>query len=402
MTITIPEEYAELMKPNGHGNYLYIPQRFSELHPGAVGFFDKYGLWNTITDLSVPGRPEKDGYKAPSQAVYYDKPSESVWKTTTSSKEAEASFGLTGGLSGALTAAPVDVSAEAKNKWGKTGKAALITDDSVVVNEFLKAPCRDVITDWVKQNAQTLVKGPWGSYIKDYGLWAIKKTWSTQECAITMTSAHNRDTSAGIDVGATGIGKVGTSGSSTSKSNNEGWTTYKASEEDKALVVSYGGASFRLHRFKMFHSKNPLTQVQREASDSVEYAKPVFDENGNQTGVEFFRPVCDENGNVVGEQKIDREVEQKAREEEQKKLEEENAEFEEEVVVEGDEVVGEDESEAEAEREAARALAERRKKFSQKVMTIHNNPELSEEQKRQAFAALLAADVTVTTTTIPA
>lgn len=231
MTISIPEEYTELMKPNKQGNFLFTPQRFSKLHPGAIGFFDKDGMWHLITDLSVPGGPEKDGYKAPRRVVSNDKPFESTWRSKTSSKEAEASFGLTGGVSGALSAAPVDVSAEAKNKWGQTGQAALITDESVVLNEFLQTPCRDVITDWVKDNAQTLVKSrEWGSYIKDYGLWAIKKTWSTQECAIKMMSAHNRDTSGGFDVGATGMGKVGTNGSSSSKSNNENWSTYKAEE----------------------------------------------------------------------------------------------------------------------------------------------------------------------------
>lgn len=230
MTITIAEEYAELMKHNNGGHFLYSPQRFSKLHPGAVGFFDQDGAWNLITDLSIPGRPEEDGFTAPMKVVTYEVPAENIWKTTSSSKEAEASFGLTGGLSGALSSAPIDVSAEAKNKWGQTGKAALITDDSVVVNEWLKSPCRNIITDWVEKNAKKLVKGEWGSEIKDFGLWAIKKTWSTQECAIKMTSAHSRDTSGGFDVGATGIAKVGTNASSASKSNNEGWRTYKATD----------------------------------------------------------------------------------------------------------------------------------------------------------------------------
>ena len=230
MTISIHDEYAELMKANGEGYYLYKPQRFSSLHPGAIGFFDRYGAWNLITDLSEPGRPEKDGFTSLGRDLFYDEPTSDFWKTRSSGSEAESSFGITGGLSGALTAAPVDVSAEAKNKWGKTGKAALVTDDSVVVNEFLKAPCRTPIQDWVKKNAKALVKSEWSDDIKEYGLWAIQKTWSTQECAITMESAHSRDTSAGLDVGATGIGKIGGSGSSLSKANSKGWTTYKATE----------------------------------------------------------------------------------------------------------------------------------------------------------------------------
>ncbi|KAJ5937270.1 hypothetical protein N7454_004925 [Penicillium verhagenii] len=404
MTISIPDEYAELMKPINKGHFLYTPQRFSDLHPGAVGFFDKQGGWNLITDLSVAGRPEKDGFKAPSQVVNYEKPTESIWRSTSSSSEAESSFGLKAGVSAAAAAAPIDVSAEAKNKWGQTGNAALITDDSVVVNEWLKVPCRDVITKWVEQNAKDLVKGDWGSYIKDYGLWAIKKTWSTQECAIKMTSAHNRDTSGGVDLSGTGIGKVGASGSNMSKSTNEGWRTYKATEEEKALVVSYGGAAFRLHKIQMFHSKNPLKQTERAATDAQEIYKPIFDENGNQIGGEYFRPVYDENGKQVGEEKIDKEAEEKARQEEQKKFEEENPNAEDDFYVESGDVIGEDDEEEELEKEAARAQAEeeaqKRGEFSAKAREIYADQSLDEEQKKQAIKDLFKVDTTLTTTTL--
>jgi hypothetical protein len=123
----------------------------------------------------------------------------------------------------------MDVSATAKNKWGKTGKAALITEQ-VVINEGFEHPFTQPMEEWVKKNAKTLVNSVHGADIKRYGLCAIQKTWSTQECAITMESAHSRDTSAGLDLGATGAGKIGGSGSSLAKANIEGWSTYKADE----------------------------------------------------------------------------------------------------------------------------------------------------------------------------
>ncbi|KAJ5671699.1 hypothetical protein N7507_000826 [Penicillium longicatenatum] len=415
MTISIAEEYAQLMKHNGKGShFLFTPQPFSELHPGAVGFFDESGQWHLITDLSIPGHPEEKGFTAPKKVVTYGKPTEDIWKTTSSSKEDEASIGLTGGLSGALSSAPIDVSAEAKNKWGNTGKAALITDDSVVVNEWLNTPCRDIITEWVEKNAKTLASGEWRSYIKDYGLWAIKKTWATQECAITMRSAHNRDTSGGFDVGATGIAKVGTNGSSTSKSNNEGWRKYKATKEEIARVVAYGGAAFRLHKLPSFHrSMFKQTEKATTATETAVavYSKPVFDENGNEIGTEYFRPVFDENKQVIGEEKVDMEAERKAREEKEKRLQEElQKQLEEQRLKEEEEgafyfqageVVGEDDEEAEAEEEAVRALAEERKVFKEQVMAIRQNPNLTEEQKRKGLNALLAANTTETTETVP-
>jgi hypothetical protein len=223
------EEYAELMKRHDHGHFLYTPQKYSLVHPGSVGYFDKYGYWTQITDLSVKGQPEKDGYKGIDDDLVLGEPDDSMWNTVSSGSEAEISWGLEGGLSGALSAAPVDVSANAKNKSGSTGKAALITTGVVKNQRFVDAP-GPTMAQWVKDNAKTLVKSKYGGYIKDYGLWAIHTTWSTQECAITMDSAHSRDTSAGVDVGGTGLGKVGASGSSMKKLESKGWRTFEAKE----------------------------------------------------------------------------------------------------------------------------------------------------------------------------
>jgi hypothetical protein len=74
MTISIYEEYAKLMEPNGDGHYLYKPQPFSKLHPGAIGYFDSHGKWNLITDISVPGDPESKGFTGLVQPLRRTKP----------------------------------------------------------------------------------------------------------------------------------------------------------------------------------------------------------------------------------------------------------------------------------------------------------------------------------------
>ncbi|GIK01981.1 hypothetical protein Aspvir_006024 [Aspergillus viridinutans] len=395
MTISIQEEYAQLMEPNGDGHYLYKPQPFSTLHPGAIGYFDRHGDWNLITDISEPGHPEGLGFTGLDRPLRRKEPKESMWKTRSSGSEAEASFGLTGGLSGALTAAPVDVSANAKNKWGKTGKAALITGQ-VVVNESFKGPYTKPIEEWVKKNAKALVESDYGADIKKYGLWAIQKTWSTQECAVTMQSAHNRDTSAGLDLGATGVGKIGGSGSSLVKGNIEGWSTYKAKPSEIAYVVSYAGPIYKLHSIQILH-RNPLKQVQEQALDSTEYYKPVYDENGNQTGLECFRPVYDENGTKIGEKNVDKEAEKKQREEERNKMEEEDNRLEEDIFVESADTIGLTDSDEEAEEEEARVEEEKRKEFMKKVAVINQIPD--EEQKRAELVKLMAERMTATTTT---
>ncbi|KAJ5691881.1 hypothetical protein N7462_001304 [Penicillium macrosclerotiorum] len=388
------EEYAELMKRNGDGHYLYTPQRFSQLHPGSVGYFDKYGIWNQITDVSVPGQPEKDGFTPIGRDLQRDKPTERMWKTVSSGSEAESSFGLDAGLSGALSAAPVDVSANAKNKSSTTGKAALITT-GIVKNERFSGPVGPYIGGWVKKNAKTLVNGDFGDYIKEYGLWAIHTTWSTSECAITMTSGHSRDTSAGLDVGATGMGKVGASGSSLQKLEAEGWRTYKAEEEDEGLVVSYGGAAFRLHTIKAFRS-NPLKQTERAATGIVEYAKPVFDSEGNQIGVELYRPVFDENGKEIGEEKVDQDAEAKKKEQENQ-LDKASVDSEEDFDIEC-EPIGLSENDIAADKKAAEeAEQQQRKEFSEKAAFIAQN--FDGEEKRARLSKLLEESAVESTET---
>lgn len=243
MAPTIHEEYAELMKNNGSGYFLFRPQPFNKCHPGAIGTFNQNGVFQQITDLSEPGRPEKDGYTAFGDTLIRAPSRTSTWDKISTDSETANSLGVEGGLSGALSAAPVDVSAEAKNKWGKTGKAALITKNIIFEEGFEDAPTGPV-HDWIKANAKALTKGKWRMEIADHGLWIISRTWSTNECQIKMESAHSRDTSGGFSVGATGIAKGGANASSSAKSNSEGWTTYTASEVCICILRSCLGSDF--------------------------------------------------------------------------------------------------------------------------------------------------------------
>ncbi|KAJ6013230.1 hypothetical protein N7540_007821 [Penicillium herquei] len=381
------EEYAALMNRNGDGYYLYKPQPCTKLHPGVIGFFDRHGGWTTITDVSIPGQAEKDGYTGFGIELVRDTPEKASWDTRASSSEAQHSFGVTGGLSGALSAAPVDVSAEAKNKWGQTGKAALIAEH-VVIHERFRGPWGTPLKNWVKKNAKALVNSPWNEEIRKYGLWAINKTWSTQECKITMDSAHNRDTSGGFDVGATGVAKGGVNASSEAKNESQGWTTFKASEEEKGLVVSYGGNGFKLSTFTKFFTKNPLKQTQERAV-AAEILRPVFDENGQQIGMEHYKPVYDENGKQIAEKKVDHDADTKQKENEAKESVE-NGDAEEDVDIEFGETVGETEEDRAAEEERARKEEEKQKAKAAAIMA----QDLPDEQKRAALLELFTTEVT--------
>ena len=58
------KEYADIMgRETSFGTFLFIPQWFSTLRLGSVGYFDRTGEWNEITNLLEKGQAEKDGFK---------------------------------------------------------------------------------------------------------------------------------------------------------------------------------------------------------------------------------------------------------------------------------------------------------------------------------------------------
>lgn len=230
MTIAPHEEYAQLMSGCEKGHFLFNPQELSKCHPGAIGFFDEYGDFQKLLDASDPKFQAKGNFKKWDYTLEREESKERpAWNPKVSESESEHSFGFDAGLSGALTAAPVDLSADAKNKWGKTGMAALVTGD-VVVNDGVDVPGANAFKNWANANAEALRKGNFGSEVNDCGLWLITKTYSTRKCSTKLQSAHHRDTGGGVGAGATGIAKGGANGSSAVKSNSNGGTDIDATE----------------------------------------------------------------------------------------------------------------------------------------------------------------------------
>lgn len=45
---TLPAQYARLLRPHARGYALYFPVPEREVQPGALGFFDDKGRWQTL------------------------------------------------------------------------------------------------------------------------------------------------------------------------------------------------------------------------------------------------------------------------------------------------------------------------------------------------------------------
>ncbi|KAJ5295530.1 hypothetical protein PENANT_c001G10278 [Penicillium antarcticum] len=344
---TDDKEYTELMAHHGKGNFIYSPETYKNLHPGSVGYWNKLGQWVEITDISVPGRPEADGF-GPAPIPPMDEPSENFWRTMSSESGSESGGRLKTEVSGLAAGGPIDAGVKAENKNTSNKKAALITDEVVKCERFVTRNSV-LIAAWVKENAKKLVNSPFGDDISRYGLYAVHTTYVTSQCAITMTTDKSRNLDLGLDVGATGIAKLGAGGSSLQKLKGEGWATYESNGKDGGLVVSYAGAQFRLARLARFR-KHALSEV--KAGETTE-----------------LRAICDENGNITGYEEVKVEA---------PKGEEPDGEEDDEIVFESEPVGMTEDDIKEEEKAAKEAEKEKQAEFAKKAAELNNIPEGAE------------------------
>lgn len=227
-------EYMSLFSRRKEGNYLYQPLNYEQLHPGSIGFFDSDNHWNEITDVSDPEKLREKGFASLDRSLSDLFRDECNWNTRSAESDSERGYQGKAGASGAASGVPAEASGELKYKVGSKGKAALIADGLVKVEKYM-FPFGPPIQNWVKENGDKLVEYC-GDAAEKYGIWAVQSVWITDACAVTMTSSSNRDIDAALEVGATGLGKLGGGASFLEKLSNEGWTTYPAQPVGISLI----------------------------------------------------------------------------------------------------------------------------------------------------------------------
>ncbi|KAJ6051668.1 hypothetical protein N7499_011011 [Penicillium canescens] len=183
----------------------------------------------------------------------------------------ERSGRLNAGLSGFAAGGPVDGEVKAENKSTLDKKAVLAIDEVVKRERFITRN-NVVIAQWIKDNAKKPVKSAFGDDIAYYGLYAVHTTYVTSQCAI-MTTDKSRNLDLGLDVGATGIAKLGVGGSSLQKLKSEGWATYESKE-----VISTKALGFEI-------ASLILCSIGSQGRETTEL-RAIYDENGNITQYE--------------------------------------------------------------------------------------------------------------------
>ncbi|OJI84628.1 hypothetical protein ASPTUDRAFT_172628 [Aspergillus tubingensis CBS 134.48] len=270
------KEYADIMgRETSFGTFLFIPQWFSTLRLGSVGYFDRTGEWNEITNLLEKGQAEKDGFKPFSHDLKLRDVRETHWQAGSAETETGRSSRLTTEASGAIAAAPVEASVQVKTSSSTTGSAALITS-SVVRNYRFQGDFKGPIKDWVEDNAKALVERR--SDIETQGLWAVMGAWVTDECAIKMTSGKGQEIDVSFDLGATGIGKLGAGAGAFDKLKREGWWTYPKNEKSQGYVVSFAGVEYSLRSLHKLRS-TPLKVYNETISLAPKRDQPGSAEN---------------------------------------------------------------------------------------------------------------------------
>ncbi|OGM48929.1 hypothetical protein ABOM_003119 [Aspergillus bombycis] len=275
------EAYTKIMG-DGDGTFLYSPQWFSKMALGSVGYFDKSGGWREITNLMEEGRPERNGFKPfDRDGLEYDKPEPFYWEKNSSEIEKGRSSRVTTEASGAMAAAPVDASVQVKLSNSKTGSAALVTGSEVQKHGISGHPKYRMI-DWVTANTTELLEHrDFGRELKQKKeLWAVAITWVTKECATNVTKGKKQEIDLSLDVGATGIGKVGGGIGLFEKLKSEGGQLFLPVEDSKGYVVAFGGVRYVFSGGIV--RKKTLREYRHTISRPVPKAPSVSDENAPQ------------------------------------------------------------------------------------------------------------------------
>lgn len=213
-------QFAKLMHGFSGGTYLIEPEKYENLHPGCIGYFDGQGKWNTIKDVSEPDLP--------SDFPPFDKPLEraddipALWKTRSSDSSAGDSVRGTVGVSDGISTVG-ELSAETSYARNSSQTAALVTTNQVVTKSY-KSIFEPRVDTYIERNAKSIYKSEHNRFVEKYGLWAIRTTCVTDSCATKLSDKNDSQLKAGLDLAAKGIGKVGGGAETYSKLANESWT----------------------------------------------------------------------------------------------------------------------------------------------------------------------------------
>ncbi|KAJ6150942.1 hypothetical protein N7470_007536 [Penicillium chermesinum] len=230
------------MRCHPYGIALYHPQPRATFHPGMVGYFDAYGNWNHITDLSQVRSSADTALAPPADLPALAQPEQQTWGPKLGSSTRGRRVELSAGISETVLAAagaPLSLGSCFRFESERASGAVLVTSDPVVHERFYhESPFKR----WVVSNARRLLGER--EELKEYELWVVTSTWSAREAAVNCWRDQKKAVEVGFKVGFVEIGEVAPKGDWVDRGAAEGWIRVKGDEEDRR-VVFFGGLRFR-------------------------------------------------------------------------------------------------------------------------------------------------------------
>ncbi|KAH8723082.1 hypothetical protein GQ44DRAFT_774360 [Phaeosphaeriaceae sp. PMI808] len=190
-----PKAYPKAMK-YFHSLYaVWSPDQTGRIKPGACGYFDDSGDWNTIANLRDIKADDASFLKPPQIPEPIEK-FQGRWPPICSDGVSWAQMQL----DVPIPIPDADIKFEAKIEFTKQkGYGASLVTGPNVSSTYLENP-KAIFQDWIKAN-YTSIRDRYPD-IKDHGLWIITKTYHTRRCAISSWSGLEQSACLYVGAGA--------------------------------------------------------------------------------------------------------------------------------------------------------------------------------------------------------
>ncbi|PYI02627.1 hypothetical protein BO78DRAFT_351287, partial [Aspergillus sclerotiicarbonarius CBS 121057] len=197
--------YAHLLQDHPYGWALYKKVTADKIFPGACGYFDSDGDWQTLVNLMDPTSLSRQNLTALEKDEEGGEESSTcepeilTWGPKQSGSIRSSSVGGEIGLS--VGVAPVEPSVNMSFESDNQESAVLITE-SPVSKRHIKHEVR--AEQWMAANTRTMA-GQYSEILKRHGIWIVTKTYCTQRCAIAVMTTRTSKVEIGLSADVQGV-----------------------------------------------------------------------------------------------------------------------------------------------------------------------------------------------------
>ncbi|EXJ65041.1 hypothetical protein A1O7_01380 [Cladophialophora yegresii CBS 114405] len=278
--------FAARFKNNNEGHALYTPVKSSDLRPGACGYFDYDGKWQTIIHLTDQTALEAGNWPpAPDIALKPD-PLKENWGAMISRNDFEVNLKAAGGVS--VPTAPVGGTLKAEYTLKSSSGAILVAEGSVTHNELTPTAC-DSAKAWFVNSAERILKNKdkgifnyiWRSMFEkrgieeEKGIWVVTKTYTASRRAVALLQTRESSVSFGLDLGLHGAGIQAPEAAWWTSNKEQVWKIAPETAQDGSIPLFMSGWYWRPSMFSRKPDPTAKKPDQKRFLGGPEADKPL-------------------------------------------------------------------------------------------------------------------------------